>query len=130
MSRLSFSTQSVSGLHVALPSVENKQWMLEQSVFAMRLLVSLCTIAFIALVYLSEVNQGAQLTNTINVLSDEQQRLLRVNGEMKAVIDRDSSLTRIQQEASTLGMVPVDPRSITYIDVRASSDTVARLVAR
>lgn len=82
-------------------------------------------LALLATLYLTEDNKAALMTYQINTLQNQQNSLLRTQGDLKLQLEQLESLQRIQGEASTLGMVPVQPTTAMYLDLPPVVETVA-----
>lgn len=82
-------------------------------------------IALLATLYLTEDNKAAMMTYNINTLQNQQNSLLRTQGDLRLQLEKLEALQRIQAEADSAGMVPVQPTSTTYIDLPPVVDTVA-----
>jgi hypothetical protein len=91
-------------------------------------MLSLCILALLSFFYLSEYNQGVQMAHSLMDFHAEEQLLIQRNGVLKTDIEQGTSLQRIQQAAAKLGFVPVDPRTIQYIQIPAPVNTVSRSV--
>ncbi|MCL4541689.1 MAG: hypothetical protein M1396_05055 [Chloroflexi bacterium] len=113
-------------LHVTLGTEVSGRWTVEHATLVLRIVLSLCILALLGFFYLSEYNQGVQIAHSLMDLHTEEQLLLQRNGVLKTDIEQGASLQRIQQEATQLGLIPVDPRTIQYIQIPAPVNTVSR----
>ena len=81
-------------------------------------------IALLGTLYLTEANKAAMMTYQINQLQGQQTLLQRDQGDLKLQLDQLQSLQRIQADAAGLGMVPVAPTGVVYLDLPPAVDTV------
>jgi cell division protein FtsB len=78
-------------------------------------------IAFLAALYLTALGRGTATAYRINDLDQEAKRLERENSALRLQVSQAQSLDHVQKEAtSRLGMIPVDPKQVQYIQVPAA----------
>lgn len=88
----------------------------------LNLLAVVLLIGLLATLYMSASGRGTATTYRINALRAEQARLERENADLRVQASKAQSLDRIQTEArQRLGMVPVDPTQVIYLQVPAVS---------
>src|SRR5579859_3976507 len=84
----------------------------------LNMLAIVLLIGLLATLYMSASGRGTATSYRINALQSEQSRLERENADLRMQVSRAQSLDRIQTEAKQrLGMVPVDPTQVTYLQV-------------
>ena len=82
--------------------------------------------ALLATLYLSAISRGTATSYRIGALQTQQAKLERENASLRVQISQAQSLDRIQSEATKLGMVPIDPKQVLYLELPPEVSTVQR----
>lgn len=82
-------------------------------------------IALLATLYLTEANKAALMTYQINETQRQQAALLQTQGDLNLQLHEVESLQRIQTQAQALGMTPVNPNAVVYVNLPPVIVTVA-----
>ena len=82
--------------------------------------LSICSVLLIglmAVLYLSQLSQAVTANQEIQQLHKQQAILQRENQELLYTIAQEESPTYIAEHATSLGLVPADPKTVTVLVV-------------
>ncbi len=78
---------------------------------------SVLLIGLMAILYLSQTNQAVPANQEIQQLHRQQEILQRENQELLYAIAQEESPTYIAEHATSLGLMPADPKTVTILVV-------------